>query len=449
MGKKKNKSKKNNKGTLLQKLNSSNNLAKTVNTSVATKTEVKTETKKETKTETKTVTKTYISSNKSYGVNYNCKGNKNETNYPEFINCKPTQKELKKLLEEKLLNSDYTDVVTGDGYIYAKGTVPVLLTAHMDTVHKEPVKDFYEYYDENKNQHIISSPQGIGGDDRCGIYMILEIIKEHKCSILFCEDEETGGIGGKKFCKTDLINELKDMKYLIELDRKGKNDAVFYDCENDDFTKFIENNTGYKEAYGSFSDISNLSPACKIASVNFSCGYYNAHTTSEYVIIEEMFNTIETVKKLLTIECEQFEYIEKVYSSGNYGYYGYGGYGYNGYNYGYDSDFGYYKSKSKTHSNYYNSYYEGYEDGYDDGYCDALSKSKDVKTTKESSEEKSMLIYVWSYSKGDTISYVSNGRNEAEAFGNFFMKNPTYCYEDIYDYEMSDQKVCNDGWLSY
>ena len=183
----------------------------------------------------------------TYKKNYDRKGKKNQTSYPAFIEiCKASQKELKKMLEIVLFEMWYEELITGDGYLYAKGTIPVLLTAHMDTVHKENVKDFYEYYDKEKKQHIISSPQGIGGDDRCGVYMILEIIKTHKCSVLFCEDEEIGGVGSDKFCKTELVKELSELKYLIELDRANGTDAVFYDCDNDDFTKFIEDNTGYK-----------------------------------------------------------------------------------------------------------------------------------------------------------------------------------------------------------
>lgn len=362
----------------------------------------------------------------SYQKNYNYKGIKNITSYPEFINlCKPTQKELKLSLVEELIVRGYTEVISDDGYVYAKGTVPVLLTAHMDTVHKETMKDFYEYYDEEKEQHIISSPQGIGGDDRCGIYMILEIIKTHKCSVLFCEDEETGGIGSRKFCKTEFINDLSELKYLIELDRKNSKDAVFYDCDNDDFTKFIEDNTGYKDAYGSFSDISNLSPACKVASVNFSCGYYNAHTISEYVVMEEMLNTIEVVKKLLDVECDKFEYVEKVRYN-----YGYGrnrsGYGY-GYGYDYfDEDIydKYYDRNYYRNNNYYASRY--------------------VKPKEE--EEKSLYIYVYSDETKDMYTYISNGKTEDEAFGKFFKENPEFCYNDVYDYEWYSVKVCDSGW---
>ena len=253
---------------------------------------------------------------------YEYKGRKNETDFPEFIElCKKSQDELKKMLPNKLVEAGYTDVFVGDGYIYAKGEMPILLTAHMDTVHKSLIKDFYENIDE-KGNHVIASPQGIGGDDRCGIYMILEVIKNFKPYVLFCEDEEIGCVGSRKFCNTNHIFELAELHYLIGLDRAGNKDAVFYDCANDDFTDFITEVTGYHEEMGSYSDISQLAPACGVAAVNLSCGYYNAHTTREEVVMEEMLHTIEVVQTLLSVESDdspQYEYVEAV------PYYGYNG----------------------------------------------------------------------------------------------------------------------------
>lgn len=235
---------------------------------------------------------------------------KNVTTLPEFAKlCKMTQTGLKHFLFEELKKEGY-EPISADGFLYAKGEVPVLLTAHMDTVHKEPVKDFYEYNGR------LSSPQGIGGDDRCGIYMILQIIKEIKCTVLFCEDEESGGIGSDKFCKhKDLVKELSELNYMIELDRRGKDDAVFYNCGNDDFIDFVLENTDCKENWGTFSDISTLAPEAGIAAVNLSCGYYNEHSLKEYVVLSEMLNMIDTVKKLVTAEEQKrFEYIESSYS---------------------------------------------------------------------------------------------------------------------------------------
>lgn len=352
---------------------------------------------------------------------YEYKGVKNQTIFPEFIKlCKLSQLGLKTILPYRLLESGYTDVVIEDGYIYAKGDVPVLLVAHLDTVHDETVKDFYEFVDENE-EHVISSPQGIGGDDRCGVYMILEIIKEHKCSVLFCEDEEIGTVGAKKFAKTEFINELSNLNYLIELDRRGWNDAVFYDCDNAKFTKFILDNTGYEKAHGSFTDISIIAPACGVAAVNLSCGYYSAHTLEESVNMEDMFNTIQVVKNLIPVECEQFEYIKKTYSYGGYGYssygHGYGGYGYN------------------------RSYYWDDYDDDDYGYYPKTkpeSASSDKVETEPVEDIQGYVLFVtwWKDDMTEVAEVEAYGSTEEEAWFNFFRENPETCWNDILDYEV-------------
>ena len=220
--------------------------------------------------------------------------------------CKMSQKNLKKYVSKELKKT-YSDVTVGDGFVYAQGTFPVLLVAHLDTVHKALPNHIY--FDENKDA--LYSPTGIGGDDRCGVYMIFEVIKKFNCSVLFCEDEESGMIGAGKFTKTDLSKSL-EFNYIIEFDRKGSNDAVFYDCDNDEFEKFITKEF-YKTAYGSFSDISEVAPALGCAAVNLSCGYYNAHTLDEYVVFSEMEDSIEAACKILerTTESDKFEYVEK------------------------------------------------------------------------------------------------------------------------------------------
>lgn len=229
--------------------------------------------------------------------------------------CRMTQKELKSFVTVKLAKT-HKDIVAGDGYVYAQGKFPVLLVAHLDTVHKEAPYEFIY----NSKQKSYSSPQGIGGDDRCGIYMIFEIIKQYNCSVLFCEDEEIGCVGAQKFIKTELAENLK-FNYIIELDRQGSNDAVFYDCDNPEFEEFITKDF-YKTACGSFSDISYLAPSLGCAAVNLSCGYYKAHTTNEYVVITEMQDSINAACKILerTTEKDKFEYIEADYSYSRYKY---------------------------------------------------------------------------------------------------------------------------------
>ena len=247
---------------------------------------------------------------------YVYEGTKNKTTLKSFVKlCKKTQKEMKSYLERRLRNEGYKEIYNEDGFLYAPGDIPVLLTAHMDTVHKERIEDFYEAELENGN-HKLHSPQGIGGDDRCGIYIILQIIaKGYRPYILFCEDEEIGCVGSEKFVRTDHIFDLSAMKYLILLDRRGRDDCVFYDCDNRDFVNYVRSTTGNVEAYGTCSDISILAPECGVSAVNLSCGYYNEHHLNEYVILEEMKRTYEITLDLLDDldNVSQFEYVERSY----------------------------------------------------------------------------------------------------------------------------------------
>lgn len=231
-------------------------------------------------------------------------------NVEQFVKiCKMPQVELKKYLFKKLRKS-HGEVEWRDGFLYAKGDFPVLLVAHMDTVHKETVNTVICDRDTGK----ISSPQGIGGDDRCGIYMILEIVKRYNCSVLFCEDEEVGGVGATKFTKSECSKDV-NANYIIELDRKGNTDAVFYSCDNPEFTDFICKEY-FKEAYGTFSDISVVAPHLGLAAVNLSSGYYNAHTTSEYVVEQDINRILTEVFGLLDRTDEtKFEYIDEKYES--------------------------------------------------------------------------------------------------------------------------------------
>ena len=49
--------------------------------------------------------------------------------------CKMNQPALKKYLTARLIQT-HKQVIDRDGYLYAQGTFPVLLVAHLDTVHQ-------------------------------------------------------------------------------------------------------------------------------------------------------------------------------------------------------------------------------------------------------------------------------------------------------------------------
>lgn len=193
-----------------------------------------------------------------------------------------------------------------------------MLVAHLDTVHEKPVRDICTSSDGN----ILMSPQGIGGDDRCGVYALVKSYEQStvKPYLLFTCDEENGGIGAKTFvkCLDKLSPELSKLKCIVEIDRKGSTDAVYYDCDNSDFEKYITGK-GFHTAQGSFSDISVIAPALGIAAVNLSSGYYNAHRLHEYINRAKLEATITKVVEIVTDSVRNdfpcYEYIEKIVSS--------------------------------------------------------------------------------------------------------------------------------------
>lgn len=186
------------------------------------------------------------------------------------------------------------------GFLYASGDVPVMLIAHMDTVHRQLV----QHICYSSDGCVMMSPEGIGGDDRAGVYMILRILQEAKCHVLFCEDEETGGQGARKFERSSIRPEVN---YLIELDRRGGNDAVFYGCNNRDFIRYICG-FGFDENHGSFSDISVVAPHLDVAAVNISAGYYNEHRQHESVRLDQMEENISRVRDIVLTSTERFAY---------------------------------------------------------------------------------------------------------------------------------------------
>ena len=205
----------------------------------------------------------------------------------------------------RYLKDNYNNVIETQNYLCAIGSIPIVLVAHLDTVFQNPPKNIY-YDNENK---VMWSPEGLGADDRAGVFSILYLIKNnYRPSVIFTTNEELGCLGAIKLIK-DYPNPFTNIKYIIELDRKGKNDCVFYDYNNLTFIEYIEN-FGFKESYGSFSDISVIGKQWKIASVNLSIGYFNEHNQTEFLNIDYMKNTISKVIKMLTQnDIPKFEYM--------------------------------------------------------------------------------------------------------------------------------------------
>ena len=213
------------------------------------------------------------------------------------------------------LRSKYPSLITTPNYIIALGNIPVALVAHADTVFKSPPSMEKFFYDQEKN--VIWNPDGMGADDRAGVFAIMTILRETKLRphVIISTGEESGCIGSGKLV-AQYHSFPGELNFMIQLDRRGSVDSVFYDCDNYEFEDYV-NNFGFKTNWGSFTDISVLAPMWKVAAVNFSIGYEEEHHEIEHLYVGHMFNTIEKVIKILEdqqINPKKFEYIEATYS---------------------------------------------------------------------------------------------------------------------------------------
>lgn len=171
----------------------------------------------------------------------------------------------------------------------------VCLVAHIDTVF--PCSDI-----PPDNDHgILSRHTGLGADDRAGVYACLELRRRTGCMVLLTDLEERGGIGAHEaaMCLKRYLRQR--VNFFIEIDRRGKNDMVFYNSEPDEFRKFI-GGFGFIDAPGSFTDISILGRVTGVAGVNLSAGYQYEHTASEFLVVDYLMQTIDNAENILVAE---------------------------------------------------------------------------------------------------------------------------------------------------
>lgn len=170
----------------------------------------------------------------------------------------------------------------------------VMLSALIDTVHIDMPREVIE--EEFVDGTHISSQQGIGGDDRAGVYAILKIIERlskfeylFPKYILFTNFEEVGLFGSKKFVK-DYMDKL-EVGYIYEFDATGDRVVFPKGMKNNKFKDYIlkyftYGGTGYP------CDIDELMMGFNAAAVNIGVGYENFHKINEYVNVDMLNSQI-------------------------------------------------------------------------------------------------------------------------------------------------------------
>lgn len=191
------------------------------------------------------------------------------------------------------------------------------VVAHTDTVHQIDVINIREEMLKNEQGELKNSlkayndngnPTGIGGDNKCGVFACLELLKElPNLKVAFFVSEETGCHGSRAADEKFFSN----VGYCIQFDAPG-NSMVSEFCMGvqlfDKSTEFFkgvdevltENFKG-RNKYQShpYTDVYALKTKFDFSCINFAIGYYQYHSKNEYVVVEDVYNGIDTGKKII------------------------------------------------------------------------------------------------------------------------------------------------------
>ena len=194
------------------------------------------------------------------------------------------------------------------------------IAAHLDQVQDRHSKDFEVI--EGKDVVFGYSPktheqQGLGADDKNGIWIALECLREFSfLKVAFFVEEEVGLTGSRR-CDLSFFS---DCRYVIEPDRRGSSDlitsmSVGAVCSNDFIMALGAEHYGYREERGSITDIGELvERGIGISCLNLSCGYYEAHTDNEFTVLSELQNCLDFVCHIIDTLTEVYPFKYEGYS---------------------------------------------------------------------------------------------------------------------------------------
>ncbi|UKK52696.1 hypothetical protein [Prevotella sp. E2-28] len=264
------------------------------------------------------------------------------------------------------------------------------LASHIDQVQDHHSKDFkvFEYNGDvfawSAKSH---EQQGLGADDKNGIFICLELLKKFDVmKVAFFVGEEVG-------CKGSSAVDLgffKDCRFIVEPDRRGGGDlitemSVGKVCSDDFIAATGYKEFGYTFARGTITDVGELvERGVGISCLNLSCGYYDAHTDNEMTILDELENCLALVNNIVENCTDVYPFKYEPYDYGRFNYGGYrGGCGsyQRGLLYGYQGTSK--KDSSKDIESFNRSFYDDYDDDNEDTYVQSGYYDQDVFTMEE------------------------------------------------------------------
>jgi putative aminopeptidase FrvX len=170
-------------------------------------------------------------------------------------------------------------------------------------------QSFKVIYDKEKQLIRSNKLRILGGDDKCGMAITLQVAKEMidlPIKIFFSVGEESGCIG-VKHAITQHKSFFEDCKYGVTIDRNGGEDLIVaYSGKYNGTLKFLSlvakqgvlSEIWVRCTTGSVADTTYLREVITDC-CNISAGYYNAHTVDEYVNFKEMCQIKDWVKRIV------------------------------------------------------------------------------------------------------------------------------------------------------
>lgn len=180
------------------------------------------------------------------------------------------------------------------------------VVAHLDQVQTKHSPDFrvleldgklFGFSSKNARQ------EGLGADDKNGIWVALKCLEAFESiKVAFFREEEVGCCGSSD---ADM-SFFKDVRFVLEADRRNAGDLITDICGAICSTEFCEDISaiaeahGYKETSGLMTDVETLSDnGLGVSAINFSCGYYNPHTDKEYTVVAELENCLDFAMSII------------------------------------------------------------------------------------------------------------------------------------------------------
>lgn len=214
---------------------------------------------------------------------------------------------------------DFLNVYATKGQLEENLFFPCVI-AHTDTVHRIDSINVKEEYLPNSQKQIKlalkayndeGKPTGIGGDNKCGVFACLKLLKDLPIlKAAFFVSEETGCHGSRNSDPKFFDN----VGYVLQFDAPENwmvsetcSGQVLFDRKSEFFincdkvlTESMDKNF-MRYMNHPYTDVYAITKLYEIQSINFSIGYYNYHSSNEYVIVEDVFNGIEIGKKMILL----------------------------------------------------------------------------------------------------------------------------------------------------